>query len=128
MPTTTRLLSSPPEVIGMSALINGQVLRATREAKGWNQQTLAREAGVDKSVISRLEREMQDDLRVSVLVAIATALEISADTLLSSGQRSAETFIPQLSALLPAVAALPDAPQRQIAAIIQGYLSVADEP
>ena len=111
----------------MPALINGQVLRAAREAKGWNQQTLAQRAGVNKSVVSRLEREMQDDLKVSVLVALATALEISPENLLVLPLREAHTLIPQIAALLPSVAALPEIPQRYIAGMIQGCLAVATD-
>jgi transcriptional regulator with XRE-family HTH domain len=119
----------------MPALISGQVLRAARQAKGWNQQALARQAGIDKSVISRLEREIQDDLKVSVLIALATALDLSVERLLKGPDRPPGALIPLLAAQIDRVAALPDAqidrvaalpdaPQRQIAAIIQGYLSV----
>jgi transcriptional regulator with XRE-family HTH domain len=110
------------EVSHMPALINGQTLRAVREAKGWNQQALARHAGVDNSVISRLEREMQEDLKVSVLLALATALEVPVTDLLTFAQPQPGALVPQLSALMAQVAALPDVPQRTIAAIIQGYL------
>src|SRR5262245_12483214 len=60
----------------MSDILDTQALRSLREAKGWDQQTLASAAGVDPSVVSRLERGLQVDLKASVLVGLAYALDI----------------------------------------------------
>lgn len=67
----------------MSALINVDMLRSLRELRGWDQQALATQADVDRSVISRIERGSQRDLKVSVLVALARALEVPVDRLLT---------------------------------------------
>lgn len=62
--------------------INIEQLVALRTAKGWDQKQLAEAAGVDRSVISRLERGLQADCRVSVLIAISAALNIPPEALI----------------------------------------------
>ncbi len=53
----------------MRRVIDPQTLRALRPAHDGDQQTVARTAPVDPSVVSRLERELHSDLDASVLVA-----------------------------------------------------------
>jgi transcriptional regulator with XRE-family HTH domain len=112
----------------MSDVINPQVLRALREARGWDQQTLAATAGVDPSVVSRLERGLQLDLKASVLVALARALDSQVDALLDVPYHQGRpAFIAELTAALSRLADLSPAHQRQVAAIVQTYMSTLPE-
>lgn len=108
----------------MSDLIDIQMLRALREAKGWDQQTLARHAVIDPSVVSRLERGMQHDLRASVLVALARALGVPVDLLLITPQQELPPEMArELSVVLPQLVHLSAAHQLQIAALLRAYLA-----
>src|SRR5438309_1833300 len=108
----------------MGKVIDAGSLRAVREAKGWDQRTLAERAGIDPSVVSRLERGLQLDLRASVLVALARALDTTIDSLLAAPyQRSHPPMIPELAAVMTEVAELPEAHQHQVAAILRAYLT-----
>jgi transcriptional regulator with XRE-family HTH domain len=112
----------------MADVINPQVLRALREARGWDQQTFATTAAVDPSVVSRLERGLQHNLKASVLVALAHALETPVDTLLAGAhQRATPAFVAELTAILSRVSTLAPAHQRQLAAIVQAYLATMPE-
>lgn len=55
----------------------GQVIRSLRVEKGWSQETLAHEAGMATSHVSRIERGDRQ-LSTSKLDALATALGTSA--------------------------------------------------
>lgn len=112
----------------MDNLVDTRILRSLREARGWNQDTLAREAKVHPSVISRLERGLQQDLDASVLVALAHSLNIPCDTLLSPQYRySAPELEPSLAAMLTELAKLPNVYQRQVAALLRAYISSIPE-
>lgn len=107
----------------MSDVIDVQVLRALREARGWDQLTLARAAGIDPSVISRLERGTQLDLRASVLVGIARALHIPVDALLAPTQPRPSTAALELAAVVAELDQLSESHQRHVAAILRAYLT-----
>lgn len=107
----------------MDELINAHMLRALRIAKGWNQKQLAHVANVDASIISRLERGIQNDLKVSVLVALATALETSVSNLLIGQVATEQKDVASLRALLDKLAELPKEYQEQVAAILRAYIS-----
>ena len=95
----------------MADVINPQVLRALREARGWDQQTFATTAAVDPSVVSRLERGLQHNLKASVLVALTHALETPVDTLLARAhQQATPAFVAELTALLNRVSTLAGPP------------------
>ncbi|HEX6292940.1 MAG TPA: helix-turn-helix transcriptional regulator [Herpetosiphonaceae bacterium] len=112
----------------MSDVLNVQALRSLREARGWDQLTLARAAGVDPSVISRLERGIQVDLRASVLVALARALQTSVDSLVVPPQdQPPSATVLELSVVYAELAQLPSVQQRQVAAILRAYLSTVAE-
>jgi transcriptional regulator with XRE-family HTH domain len=114
----------------MGAPINVEMLRSLREVRGWDQRTLAKHAGVDRSIISRLERGTQQDLKVSILVAIARALDVATDTLLIAPEAEGAGQAPltaELSAAVNALSPLSQAHQRQIAAVLRGYLSTMPE-
>lgn len=107
----------------MSDVIDVQVLRALREAKGWDQLTLARAAGIDPSVISRLERGTQLDLRASVLVGIARALHTPVDSLLALSQQQPPAIALELASVVAELDQLSEAHQRHVAALLRAYLS-----
>ena len=104
-------------------MISGETLRTLRETKGWDQQTFAQRAGVDASVVSRLERELQTDLKVSVLVRLAQALEVSLDSLVANSINPPPKLIGELEILLPQIQHVSSVHQRQLAAIIRSYLA-----
>jgi transcriptional regulator with XRE-family HTH domain len=114
-------------VRNMSDVIDVQVLRALREAKGWDQLTLARAAGIDPSVISRLERGTQLDLRASVLVGIARALHTSVDSLLVPLQQQPPAVALELASVIAELDQLPEAYQRHVAALLRAYLTALPE-
>lgn len=103
-------------------LLNTELLRALRVGRGWDQQTLARQAGVDPSVISRLERGLQDDMRASVLVALSRAFQIPVDLLLVEPV-APPALSPDLTAAVAALGHLSPAQQRQVAALLQAYVA-----
>ena len=79
---------------------------------------------VNPSVVSRLERGLQTDLKASVLVALAHALEIPVDTLIpSQSLLLVPEYLTNLAAVLAEIDRLPEVYQRQIAALLYGYLS-----
>lgn len=55
----------------------GQLIRQTREAKGWTQQELEKRTGISQTHISQLERDRITTPTPPVLHPIADALEIS---------------------------------------------------
>lgn len=58
-------------------------VRAAREAQGWNQDELARRAGVTQGKISELESGTSlHGIRMTTVVGISVALRTSLDTLL----------------------------------------------
>lgn len=59
----------------------GQVLRATREAKGFTQERLSHEAGADRTYISHLENDYKSPT-LTVLFKICDALGVAPSTLI----------------------------------------------
>ncbi len=112
----------------MSLVIDPQTLRALRQAHDWDQQTLARAAAVDPSVVSRLERGLQDDLDASVLVALARSLGVPVDALLAAPTaRTVADVVPELAAAVAEVSHLPEAEQRHLAAMLRAYVTSRQE-
>jgi transcriptional regulator with XRE-family HTH domain len=114
----------------MGALINVDMLRSLREVRGWDQRTLAARAQIDRSIISRLERGSQTDLKVSILVAIARALEVTTDSLIVAPAKVDDPHPPlvtELAAVVDALAPLSPAHQHHVAAILRGYVSALPE-
>jgi transcriptional regulator with XRE-family HTH domain len=107
----------------MDTVIDIRIMRMHREAKGWDQLTLARKAGIDPSVVSRLERGLQIDLKASVLIALAQALDISVDMLIPDHPLTTSEYVTDLTAMVAEVERLPEKYQRQVAALLYGYLS-----
>jgi transcriptional regulator with XRE-family HTH domain len=67
----------------------GDRIRALREGRGWNASDLAREAGVDASLISTYEAGKRKEPAAPYLVKLSKALGVTADWLLTGeGQMS----------------------------------------
>jgi len=108
----------------MNTRVNPQMLRFLREAKGWDQLTLANKAGINPSVISRLERGLQKDFKISIIVALAQTLETSVDSLLTAPNHPVQTELTvELEATMKEISRLGKNYQHQVAAILQAYLS-----
>jgi transcriptional regulator with XRE-family HTH domain len=59
----------------------GQNVRAARLARGWTQEELSRQTGLASVQISRIERGKRE-VRISTLLRLVKALDVSADDLL----------------------------------------------
>ena len=107
-------------------LIDVDMLRALRKARSLSQDALAKLAGVDRTVVARLERGGQRDLRLSVLVGLATALNVSVETLVKTPLpvgAPAPQLAHELAAALASLDTLGPELQLQLAAIINAYLT-----
>lgn len=60
----------------------GENVRAARKAKGWTQEELAHESGLTPVQVSRIERGVRE-IRLTTLVRLLTALDVSPNKLLS---------------------------------------------
>lgn len=110
-------------------LINGNLIQSLREQKAWDQKTLAQQAGVDASVISRLERNLQQDAKLSILFSIASALDVTVNDLLNTTAAS-QMDIQLEEELNTALALLSKENARaqiQVAAIIHAYIRTLPE-
>lgn len=105
--------------------LDGQKIAQMRQQRGWDQYELAKQAGVHPSVISRLERGVQEDARLSVVLAIADALGITVDELLSrtAVEDVVQTMVPELQVILVELQKQPAVIQQQAAGILRGFLS-----
>lgn len=106
----------------MKPIIDGERLRALREARNWDKQTLAQQAGISASVITRLERGSQADLRVSILLALARTLEIEPGALLTAITPASGQALPDLAAALHEASRLSPSHQRHLASLMKTYI------
>lgn len=60
----------------------GERIKQRRAHRGWSQGELARQAGIDPSLLSRIESGATDDPRMFTLMALARALQCSIDHLI----------------------------------------------
>src|SRR6266705_537249 len=70
------------------------------------------------------------DLKVSILVALANALESTVDALVlrpASATTDPAPLVAELAAVVDSLGSLSPAHQRRVAAILRGYLSVAPD-
>ncbi len=112
--------------MSMEPVIDGAALRRLREVRGWDQSALARRAGISQSVVSRLERGLQDNLDAAVLIALARTLGIAVDALLvASTQPDQAPLVGELAVIVPELARLPEGDQRRVAAILQAYVQAS---
>ena len=108
--------------------IDGAKIAKLRKQKGWDQYELAQAAQIAPSVVSRLERNLQSDFKLSVLDAVATSLGVSIDSLLDArSELEIDTFSPELQIVFAKLHTQPQLIQRHVAGIIRGYLAALDE-
>ena len=62
----------------------GDVIRTLRESSGLSRNALARAAKIDPAILTRLEQNERDTVRVTTLCRIAEALDVSLDDLASA--------------------------------------------
>jgi transcriptional regulator with XRE-family HTH domain len=62
----------------------GTALKSARERAGWSREALAFHSGVSWSAIAQIESGRRQDVRLSSLLALADALQISVDHLVGS--------------------------------------------
>jgi transcriptional regulator with XRE-family HTH domain len=67
----------------------GERLRYRRKNIGWSQETLAKEARVQRPVISMLEQGQRPQPTAATIAALATALHVTSDWLMGTGTLSA---------------------------------------
>lgn len=108
----------------MAGLINGDKIALLRKEKDWDQRKLAAEAHVDPSVVSRLERNLQDDCMLSIVNRIASVLDVSIDELLNRGYQPGTVDLDsELQAVISILARQTPIIQQQAAGILRGYIS-----
>ena len=61
--------------------LNGRKIRDLREARGIDQQTMARDLGISQTMLSRYERGYQKSHSATVLIDICKYLGVSLDDL-----------------------------------------------
>ncbi len=62
--------------------INGEVLRAIREAQGWTQTALATEAGLSSQYVNDIEAGRRKGSNPEVVTALAQALKVPKSVIL----------------------------------------------
>lgn len=110
------------------SMVNVERIVELRKARGWGQRQLAKEAGIAHTVISRLEAGTQHDVRLSILMAVADALNVSVESLLYAG--NIETIevglLPELQSIIRQLKRQPEAVQHQAAGILRGFLQTLE--
>lgn len=108
--------------------INGEKILELRKARGWEQQDLADSANVARSVISRMERAIQFNFQVSVLVSIATTLGVSTDSLLlPEYQQVPPPLVPELQSAVSQLSELTPSIQKLAASVLTRLLNGLDD-
>lgn len=121
-PTTTVM----DAMRGAMDVVDGDALRALRTAASLSGRELARRASVHHSLVSRLERDVQGDVSLAAVAALARVLGVSVDRLLArptataTGQGPAD-LVADLQVEVAALATLPPDHQHQLAAVLRAY-------
>jgi transcriptional regulator with XRE-family HTH domain len=104
-------------------MVDGDKLAELRKQQGLGLRELAAKAGIDHSVISRLERNLQEDCMSSSAVSIASVLGVTVDEVLQLSQQVINRkIVPELQAINNELARYSPKIQRQAAGILRGYL------
>lgn len=105
-------------------VVNGKKITELREQRGLNQYELAEQAGIAPSVVSRLERDLQGDFKISVLASVAKTLNVRVDDLLVEEHQAVEPKLqPELSAVMRDLEDHSEQVQRLAAGVLRGLLS-----
>lgn len=80
----------------------GQNLKRMRAAAGMTQQGLATAAALSVSVVSQIEQGTNRDPRMTTLVALAGALGVSVDVLVSGGSAATNESVEMPGEVQPA--------------------------
>lgn len=108
-------------------MLNIEKITQLRKNCGWEQGELAQIANVNPSVISRLERGLQDDFKLSVIVKIANALDVPVDDLLDkSDTENPYELSPELNSAINRLRRHSLIVQNRIAGMISGYLAILE--
>ncbi len=107
-------------------VVDGMTLRALRTAANLSGRELARQAGVHHSLVSRLERDVQGDVSLAAVAALARVLGVSVDRLLATPTATATgrgptDLVYDLQVEVAALGTLPPDHQRQLAAVLRAY-------
>ena len=78
--------------------IRGDIIRHLRDARGWSQDDLARESGIDRTTISRVERGIQEQLWSSHLMQLASAFGVRPESLVHNPPRLPSSDMPTAEA------------------------------
>jgi transcriptional regulator with XRE-family HTH domain len=106
--------------------IDGEKVTALRKQQGLDQLGLAEAANVAQSVISRMERGMQSDYKLSVIVSIARVLGVTVDSLLIQSE-AIDRLDPEFQAIITILENRDKQTQRIVAKTIRGLLEGLDE-
>lgn len=104
----TRKTTTPSRLRGL-----GPRLRSARISAGLTQRELAQRVGVDRSAIGQLETRAMTNLRLDCTVALARALEVSTDWLLTGREFAGDSRSIEARALAATYDRLP--PRQQVA-------------
>lgn len=106
-------------------LVDGARIANLRKQRGLDQYELAEKAGVAPSVISRLERNLQADYKLSVIVSVARILGVTVDELLIDTDVE-QDMLPEFRAVLDEIRSRDVTTQRLAAGVLRGLLEVSD--
>lgn len=111
----------------MESWVDGGKIAELRKQQGLGIRELASKAHIDHSILSRLERDLQEDCKLSIIASIASVLGVKVDDLLRHGQRTTNhSLVPELQAVNNELAKRSTEIQQQAAGILRGYLSTLD--
>ncbi|MEM9955029.1 MAG: helix-turn-helix transcriptional regulator [Chloroflexota bacterium] len=101
----------------MSTWIDGNKIAVLRKQKQMDQTELANQAGIAQSVVSRMERNMQVDYKLSVVIAVANALDVGIEDIVENNIHltQEDKLEPELKSLLRELPSLDGKSQRIIA-------------
>ena len=128
MPIIHKVTSFVDEYQGVMIVLDTAKIRKLRKQRGWDQREFAQNAAINPSVISRLERGMQDDFKFSIIVSIANCLGVTIDQLL---KQEYQTNNPKYSTLLASslerLSQHDTKKQNEVAGMINGFLSIIEQ-
>jgi transcriptional regulator with XRE-family HTH domain len=104
------------------SVISGERVAELRKRRGWSQHELARQAGVTAPVISRMERNLQQDYDFFVILGVARSLGVPIESLLTDDAPPDAAFVPELQQALRRLERASHDVQKHIGRLIDAYL------